>query len=52
MFWFFSLKAGETLVYVSEVKPTPPALESKVITTGSPGKSPSPSFVKYLGDNV
>ena len=51
MFWFFSLKVCETLVYLSEVKPTPPALEGKVLTTGSPGKFPSP-FVKYLGDNV
>ena len=40
MFWFFGREACGTLAPQAGIKPTPPALEGKVLTTGSPGKSP------------
>ena len=39
MFWFFDQEACRILVPWSGIKPAPPALESKLLTTGLPGKS-------------
>ena len=39
MFWFFGHKARGILALWSGIKPTPPALEGEVLTTGLPGKS-------------
>ena len=39
MFWFFGHKACGILALQPGIKPTPPALEGKVLTTGPPGKS-------------
>ena len=39
MFWFFGHKACGILAPQPGIKPTPPALEGKVLTTGPPGKS-------------
>ena len=41
MFWFFGLKACGILAPRPGIDPAPPALESKVLTTGPPGKSPN-----------
>ena len=38
-FWFFVLKVCGILAPPPGIKPTPPALEGKVLTTGLPGKS-------------
>ena len=38
MFWFFGHKACGILAPQPGIKPTPPALEGKVLTTGPPGK--------------
>ena len=38
-FWFFVLKVCGILALRPQIKPTPPALEGKVLTTGLPGKS-------------
>ena len=40
MFWFFGHKACGILARHSGIKPSPPPLEGKVLTTGQPGKSP------------
>ena len=39
MFHFFGHEASEILDPRPGIEPTPPALEGKVLTTGSPGKS-------------
>ena len=39
MFWFCGRKAGEILEPQQGTEPAPPVLESKVLTTGLPGKS-------------
>ena len=39
MFWFSSLEACEVLAPSPGIKPMPPALEGKILTTGPPGKS-------------
>ena len=39
MFWFFGHEACGILVPRPGIEPTPPALESEVLTTGPPGKS-------------
>ena len=40
MFWFFSQEACGILAPLPGIKPTPPALEGKVLTTRPPRKSP------------
>ena len=45
MFWFFGCKACGILAPRPGVKPVSPALESKVLTTGPPGKSHMLSFL-------
>ena len=47
MFWFFGHEACGNLSPQPGIEPTPPALESKVLTTGPPGKSPV-SFIFVL----
>ena len=42
MFWFCGWKASEILAPQQGIEPAPPVLESKVLTTGLPGKSLSP----------
>ena len=42
MFLFFGHEAYEIFTPQLRIKPTPPALEGKVLTTGPPEKSPSP----------
>ena len=39
MFWFFGHEACGILAPQPGIEPVPPALEVKVLTTGSPGKS-------------
>ena len=39
MFWFFGQEACGILAPGPGIKPTPPSLEGKVLTTGLPGKS-------------
>ena len=46
MFWVFGRKACRILVPRPGIEPTPPALESKVLTTGLPGKSPTFEFLR------
>ena len=41
MFWFFGPEACGILAPRPGFKPTPPALEGQVLTTGQAGKSPS-----------
>ena len=41
VFW---LEAYGILALQSEIRPTPPAVEGEVLTTGFPGKSPKISF--------
>ena len=36
----------------SPTKPTPPALEGSILTTGPPGKFPSPFFLLKLSENT
>ena len=38
-FWFFGPEACGILAPWAGIKPTPPAVEGKVLTTGPPGKS-------------
>ena len=45
MFWFFGRQACNILTPWPGIKPTPPALEDKVLTTGPPGKSHSYRFL-------
>ena len=40
MFWFFGHKAYGISTPQPGIEPAPPALESEVLTTGPPGKSP------------
>ena len=40
MSWFFGCEAYGILASQPGIKPIPPALEGKVLTTGLPGKSP------------
>ena len=47
MFWFFGLKACGMLIPWPGIKPTPPGLEGKVLTTGLLVKS-----TKYLIINI
>ena len=47
MFWFFGHEACGILVPQPGVKPTPPALEGEVLTTGPPGKSPDLHFYSF-----
>ena len=46
MFGFFGGEACRILAPWPSIEPTPPALESEVLTTGFPGKSPWPLFNK------
>ena len=39
MFWFYGQEAWRVLAPWPGIKPAPPALEGKVLTTGPPGKS-------------
>ena len=39
MFWYFGREACGILAPWPGIEPAPPALESKVLTTGPPGKS-------------
>ena len=39
MFWFFWPRDIGILAPQSGIKPTPPALEGKILTSGPPGKS-------------
>ena len=41
MFWFFGREACGILAPRPGIKPTPPALEGEVLTTGPPEESPS-----------
>ena len=51
MFWFFGLEACGILAPWPGIEPAPPALESKVPTTGPPGKSPTLHDYKfYVGE--
>ena len=47
MFWFFGREACGILAPRPGIKPTPPALEGEVLTTGPPGTSLS--FTFYCG---
>ena len=49
MFWFFGHKAYEILAPQTTIEPAPPALEGKVLTTGTPGKTLSWSFLIHCG---
>ena len=40
MFWFLGYEACGISAPRARIKPTPPALEGEVLTTGPPGKSP------------
>ena len=40
IFWFFGPDVCEILVPQPGIKPTPPALEGEVLSTGPPWKSP------------
>ena len=40
MFWYFGPKACGSLASQLEIKPTPPALEGRILTTGPPGTFP------------
>ena len=44
MFWCFGHETCEILAPLPGIKPIPPALEDKVLITGPPVKSPSPSL--------
>ena len=44
MFWFIGLEAHGILAPPPGIELTPPVLEDEVLTTGSPGKSPSEGF--------
>ena len=44
MFWFFGCEACGILAPQPGIEPAPPALESKVLTTGRPGKSRHSGF--------
>ena len=46
MFWCFGREACGTLAAWPGIKPTLPALEDEVLTTGLPGKSPASAFWK------
>ena len=48
MFWFFGHKACGILDPRPGIQPTPPALEGKVSTTGTPGKSQKIQYFKML----
>ena len=48
IFWFVGCKACEILAPQPRIEPTPLALEGKVLTTGSPGKSQSRVILKEL----
>ena len=48
MFWFFGPKACVISAPQPGIKPTPSASEGKVLTTGPPGKSCSPTFYTHL----
>ena len=45
MFWFFGPEACGILAPRPGIEPTPPALDSEVLTTGLPGKSLSAHFL-------
>ena len=47
-FWFLGPKAYGILAPQPGIKPTPPALEGKVLTTGLPGKSQGSSLLFLL----
>jgi len=44
MFWCFGHETCEILAPLPGIEPIPPALEDKVLITGPPGKSPSPTL--------
>ena len=46
--WFFGLEAREILDPRPGIKPTPPAFEGKVLTTGSSGKSLEQGLENYF----
>ena len=47
-FWFFGQQACGILAPWPGIKPTPPALKSKILTTGPPGKSFGDFFKKWF----
>ena len=47
MFWFFDQEACGILAPWPGIKPTPPAMEGEVLTTGLAGKSLSFFFFKW-----
>ena len=49
LFWFFVWESCGILAPLPGVKPTPHALESKVLTTGPLGKSLSQSLCAHTG---
>ena len=52
MFWFFGLKGCGILSPWRGIKPTPPALEVKILTTGPPRKSQTGGFKTYYQHSV
>ena len=60
MFWFFGHEACGILAPQPGIEPAPPALESEILTTGPPGKSPERTLlsredrcskIKFQGSN-
>ena len=47
MFWFFGCEARGILAPQPGIKPAPPALDGKVLTTGPPGKSLNLQYFYY-----
>ena len=50
MFWFFAHEACGILACQLGIKPSPPALQGEVLTTGLPEKFPHFPLVKTLKD--
>ena len=50
MFWFFGLEAHGILASQPGIKPTTPALEGEVLTTGPPRESLEGLFVVAVQD--
>ena len=48
MFWFFGHEACGILSPLPGIKPSPPALEGEVLTTGPPGKSQHYCFYLFV----
>ena len=47
MLWFFGPEACGILIPQPGIKPTPPALEGEVSTTGPPGKSLNNYLIRF-----